>query len=173
MPPYDDPSLLSLAHVYAEARYHASNIPNPPLRKAIAVREALSPMIPNHKFDTPENARLSFVEWMKRGFTDNIFDVLGEYNKANYIEFILTRDVPDHWDEGEIPADYLPTPVQIETLTFPDSFLYCYYLARSLRVPARHLAIGYITNAYYALSKQGQVNSVIRLIQLLETDSVL
>lgn len=35
--------------------------------------------------------------------------------------------------------------------------MYCYYFAQGLRVPARHLAIGYITNAYCALSKRGQV----------------
>ncbi|KMQ90730.1 pom121-like protein 2 [Lasius niger] len=72
LPPYDDKFLLSLAHVFAKARYHAANIPNPPLRKAIAVGKALSPMIPNHKFETTLNSRTSFVEWIKRGFLDNI-----------------------------------------------------------------------------------------------------
>lgn len=157
LPPYGDESLLSMAHVFAEARYHASDLPNPPLRRAIAVGEALSPMIPHRKFYTIENSRVSLVEWMKRGFIDNIFDVLRDYNEVSYGQFIRTLPVTRHWNEDERPANYLPTLLDIQNLTFPQALLYCYYFAKNLRIPSRHLAIGYITNAFCALSKRGQV----------------
>lgn len=155
--PYDNENILSLAYVFAEARYHASDLPNPVLRQAIAVGEALSPMIPDIKFDTTENSRASFVEWMKRGLIDNIFDILGDFNDASYTRFITTNQITTHWMPEEILPHYPPEANDIDALTFPQAFLYSYYFARNLRTPERQLAIRYITHAYCALSKRGQV----------------
>lgn len=84
LPSFDHSLLLSLAYVYAETRYHANEVQNPALIKAMPIGETLAPMIPDPKFSIIDVARRLFVVWMKRSLTDNIFDAMGEYNAQTF-----------------------------------------------------------------------------------------
>lgn len=70
---------------------------------------------------------------------------------------LLRRDFLTNWDENERPTVYPPTPAMINALTFPVALAYSYYFAIYIRTPVRQQAIDFMTHAYCALAKRGQV----------------
>ncbi|APG78718.1 hypothetical protein [Hubei chuvirus-like virus 1] len=155
--PYTHKHILSMAYVYGEVRYNSSDAPNPSLRRAIPIGETLAPLIDQTKFASTDESRASFLLWMKKAFLDDIFDAMGDYNQQTYTELRESHDAISHWDPDEMLRTYPPTEVQIETMTFPQAWFYAYYISKHLRSPNRQLALEYITHAYCALGKRGQV----------------
>lgn len=155
--PWNHPLLLSIASVYAEARYHYGGIANPALKRAIVAGETLSPKLPQVKISPSAEARASIVSWMKLGLTEDIFSVLGDYTNELYQMFREHREIIAHFDIPNLPSIYPWTAAQINAMTPQSAVFIMFFYAFNLRISSRHLAIENITLAYCSLVKRGQV----------------
>lgn len=155
--PWNHPMLISIATIYAEARYHYGGIANPALKKAIVAGETLSPKLPAVKISTEADARASISMWMRVGLLDDIFSVLGDYADDTYQIFKTQPEVAYHFPADSVPNRYPPTDAQINDLTPHTSVFMMMYFASYLRATRRQIAVENITLAYCALAKRGQV----------------
>lgn len=155
--PWDHSELISVATVYAEARYHYGGVANPALKKAIVAGETLSPKLPAVKISSQADARDSISTWIRVGLIDDIFNVLGDYDNEAYIAFKDLPEIRQHFPPNTVPENYPWTPEQIDTITPQRAVFIMMFFAMFLRVSKRQLAIENITLAYCALAKRGQV----------------